>query len=1036
VIPTEPGTAGGSTGIPWQLQSDAESYVGRAWLLEGVEAWLDDPDSRLYLLTGDPGTGKSMVCAWLAGAGEPPESAVDAARLNRIRRAWWAVHFCSRRWAGASTDPRVFTQLVAAQFAARSDAFLDAALRTLPGSVDVRISVEHNQGNVVGVRTQHLWLTGLGTAEGFGMAVKEPLRVICGASAAPRVVLLVDGLDEAIGDGNPSILELIAGLRDLPSTVKVFASSKRDRRVRDVLEGFGRITVLDLSGRAVASSHRMDLTRYVERRVGRSIEGGALAGNRWTVREIANAAGGNFQYVRLWFDEVDSGISPDSVGLPQGLPNLYRSYLHRLLPMRADYGTSAVWLDQYLPLLGILAVAQEPMELGTAAALIGWPESRVRACVDDLQQIVDLDVTGDTPVLRFFHLSMAEFLLVPTLDGSQPNPYFVDGGHFHRSVAGSYLERYGSDGRSWRDCDAYGLRHVAAHLVMAEPSPGRSALVILRDLLLRSDLPAVQRARLGSAEQTARVYQLAFDLALSSADLTTAAQLIRHMTGSGDRTLMGTAIGALEQLHALQAQGAEELIIELLEQPGQEAVRVGLNAANAIGYRADRLFRWIALSSNEDVRKQAAFTAYVRWSHGEHEMVTEFLRDLASSVRLWSPVKALRALRFLMDATIALYASQCHDRQLAVTLNDLWKEILVRRLHLDWINGPIVEHALRRISTANSLSDRVLEAMLLGDLQDPQVFFAAEVADRQTFLRAIPLLKKNADLAAGALDVVRLLNSPIVVLRLLGALIIGTHARRDLRRVVEWDDYSRDQLSGRGRLWRLIGLTTLVPTSGSWLTYTRELTEELWETDREVIATRDQGVLQSFNLFLLPHGLTAGREEQPQALAAVLLATALRDSDVASATSLVSSLGLLGLYYPRVSLTVMARAVTVGDSQLDRELVSSLGLMAGVHPRTVDLFLVESGREELVHAVRSAVDVGRTRRLFDRIGHFNNAVNQAVRHPVMRDELLIPALLNVGHARLEGEYFARPSGLLSLLRTHEYEILRFAVEDDDEPLAR
>ncbi|MBM0278972.1 hypothetical protein [Micromonospora tarensis] len=843
-------------------------------------------------------------------------------------------------------------------------------------------------------------------------------------------------MDEAIGDGSPSILGLIEGLRDLPPTVKVFASSKRDRRVRDALESFGNTTTVDLSGKEVAHRHRSDLTRYIEFRASRAVRTGALTENQLTPREVINAAEGNFQYARLWFDEIDAGFSPRAVDLPKGLPNLYRSYLDRLLPVRSGYGTAATWLEQYLPLLGVLAVAQEPMEVTVAADLTGWSEARVRACVDDLQQIVDLEVVAGVPVLRFFHLSMAEFLLVPLLDDRRPNPYFVDGAEFHLTIARSYLDRHTGATGSWLRCDGYGLRHIATHLALAKTSPGPLARTVLRDLLLASDLPAAQRARLGSSEQTARAFQIAVRLALTVGDFGMSEQFVHAMIRSGDRTLRAAAVGVLAEFHAREAATAQNVIIELLRQPDPDTGRVGLNAANAIGYRAGRLFRWIALSSGEDIRKRAAFTAYVRWSNGEHDTVSGFLRDLASSVSLWSPIKALRALRFLMDATIALYTNQCHDRQLAVMLNDLWKELLVRRLHLDRINGPVVQRALQRISTANSLSDRVLEAMLLSDLQDPQAFFDADASDRQAFLRGVALLERDGDLSTGALDVVHLLNSPIVVLRMLGALIVGTHARRDLPRLRRLDRAPFDQLSARGRLWRLIGLTTLVPTTDDWLAYTREMTEHLWEADRQVIATRDEGVLEAFNIFLLPHGLATGRQNLPQALGASVLASAVQDGNDTLATSVVSSLGLLALYHPHTSLAAMAQATAVRREAIDREVVSSLGIVAGVYPRSVDLFLIETGREDLAQAVRQIVDVGRTRRHFDRIGHFNNAVNQAVRHPVMRDGLLIPALLNVGHARLPGEYFARPSGLLNLLRVHDYELLRFAAEDDDESLAR
>jgi predicted ATPase len=47
-----------------------------------LEWWDDHKDERIFLLTGGPGTGKSMILAWLAGFG--PEGS-EARRDSMLR---------------------------------------------------------------------------------------------------------------------------------------------------------------------------------------------------------------------------------------------------------------------------------------------------------------------------------------------------------------------------------------------------------------------------------------------------------------------------------------------------------------------------------------------------------------------------------------------------------------------------------------------------------------------------------------------------------------------------------------------------------------------------------------------------------------------------------------------------------------------------------------------------------------------------------------------------------------------------------------
>ncbi len=59
--------------IALDFASDIErltrDFTGREWLLDKGDSWLKREGERFFILTGEPGTGKSIFMVWLSGAG-------------------------------------------------------------------------------------------------------------------------------------------------------------------------------------------------------------------------------------------------------------------------------------------------------------------------------------------------------------------------------------------------------------------------------------------------------------------------------------------------------------------------------------------------------------------------------------------------------------------------------------------------------------------------------------------------------------------------------------------------------------------------------------------------------------------------------------------------------------------------------------------------------------------------------------------------------------------------------------------------------
>jgi hypothetical protein len=66
--------------VPKHVAENIDRFTGRTWLLPRILEWWDHSDERLLLMTGGPGTGKSMILAWLSDFGPQLQDATAQAR--------------------------------------------------------------------------------------------------------------------------------------------------------------------------------------------------------------------------------------------------------------------------------------------------------------------------------------------------------------------------------------------------------------------------------------------------------------------------------------------------------------------------------------------------------------------------------------------------------------------------------------------------------------------------------------------------------------------------------------------------------------------------------------------------------------------------------------------------------------------------------------------------------------------------------------------------------------------------------------------
>lgn len=443
--------------LPPLARDNIQRFTGRNWVLPSLVSWIDSTEERYFVIVGEPGAGKSMLTAWLSGHGRSPTEATPRDQLEYLRDLVGAAHFF--RADSGNSSPIAFAKAVSQQLSHNVEGFDRALAAAVPDTFSVRgtVNVQSVQsgGMAAGV---YVDLSGMAEEAHFDRLFREPLRALYRDGQDRCLLLLIDGLDEALTYTGTSVVPLIARLADLPSQVRILVTTRPDPRI---LTFFNRAMRLDLVADEPVRGD--DINQYVSGRLAHKAQSHAGAWRSDVASDIVSQAAGNFLYAALIADGlIDGGMSSGGVGgTPGGLNDLYHSFLLRELALNDQQ-----WHERYMPIMGVLSVARAPgLTRQQISHLVQYEAGgEIRRCRQFL--------TGTLPdgPFRIFHQSFVDFLLA-----DQNNyDYHIDAASFHATIADYYLSVFIED---WKLCDGYALMNLPTHLHMCGRNEALSDLL-------------------------------------------------------------------------------------------------------------------------------------------------------------------------------------------------------------------------------------------------------------------------------------------------------------------------------------------------------------------------------------------------------------------------------------------------------------------------------------------------------------------------------------------------------------------------------
>ena len=220
--------------ITGKISDRTPNFTGRDWVFEAIHQWLSAPNpSRYFLLTGEPGAGKTAISDRLSQFSHSPAPLYPTLLPGFLS----AVHRCSAR-DSTTVDPKTFAQAIALQLAQQIPPFAQALKDSGEKQVNIHVdlSIETaNDSTIQAIVIQNLNLAGVMTAqEAFNWVVLNPLHAIYQAGFDQPITILVDALDEALThEGDRTIVDLLSSLEHLPPQVRFILTSRNVAQVEN-----------------------------------------------------------------------------------------------------------------------------------------------------------------------------------------------------------------------------------------------------------------------------------------------------------------------------------------------------------------------------------------------------------------------------------------------------------------------------------------------------------------------------------------------------------------------------------------------------------------------------------------------------------------------------------------------------------------------------------------------------------------------------------------------------------------------------------
>lgn len=362
------------------LGSKDFNFCGRRWLLDKYDLWINDVNSRLFVLLGEPGSGKTEIAKY----------------LSNTQKNISGVHFCKFDNLDRSNPKKVIMSL-AFHLATQIEEYKDILLKSLQLC---NISQIDDISRL------------------FSLLFIEPLSKL---NIKQTHVLIIDALDETFNNGESKLANVLAKeFIKTPSWLKLFLTARPEVGITNRFKTYNPIV---LNGNSKENIN--DLHEYLQTCIGELISDESI------FIKIIEKSKGNFLYVSEIAKAINHNpsILSDLDSLPDGMINVYLDYLERLTSTNQDLD----YKDQIKPLIEIIICYLDKLPLDELQQISNFDDYIFERIINSLITLFP----NDGEFINVLHKSLADFLF----DSQLSNEYYISKKTGNKRISLYYIDK-------------------------------------------------------------------------------------------------------------------------------------------------------------------------------------------------------------------------------------------------------------------------------------------------------------------------------------------------------------------------------------------------------------------------------------------------------------------------------------------------------------------------------------------------------------------------------------------------------------------
>ncbi len=332
------------------------NIIGREWIIEKVDEWLESINSSVMWLTADAGYGKSAIAAYLAQY--HPKSI--------------GIHFCSRD-SSTKNKPINIIKTMAYHFQSQIDDYYDEIKDINFDSNDLSILIDN--------------------------LILNPLEKITGND--DKHIFIIDGIDEAGENINGRITNPVSKMiRDkftaLPSNIRIVVTSRPEPYLRSDLS---HLKPFELSMQE--QENREDCKKFIMLKFSRHRSGEKPS--EGFVESLLGRSGNNMLYLKSFFDAAQNSlISIDDLNaFPAGLDGMYKKYFE------ARFVSPDQYQNEYAPIFEMISTYEDHIERRLLASILNISRTELNRRVNAIGSFLK----QEDEKLYYYHKSLGDWLI-------------------------------------------------------------------------------------------------------------------------------------------------------------------------------------------------------------------------------------------------------------------------------------------------------------------------------------------------------------------------------------------------------------------------------------------------------------------------------------------------------------------------------------------------------------------------------------------------------------------------------------------------